>query len=298
MKHLFNLNFKNIFIIICLCLDFNLYAKQVEKHPAIPLPMGNFALPYSQQPGPMVSFGENILDKGKIQYSVNMIAFLGNNNIYTVVDQNLIYGITDDFSLLLSVPISPQNQEESTYSFGLNDIAAQFEYSFYNFEGKTFSHDATIVANATYPAGSVVEKPPTGYGAMTFFIGGTYNYTAVNWNIFLSSGALLTTNLLGTRRFGNEFLYQFGFAINSPSPPKTIFAWVLELDGTYAWQDKYKGIVDPDSGGNVIYLTPSFSFSTKNLIVQLGAGYPVIQNLNGNQLKQFWTPQMNLTYTF
>lgn len=298
MKNGFDLNLKNIAILMCLYLNINIYAKQVEKHPEIPLPIGNFSLPYSQQPGPMVSFGENILDKGEVQYSINMIALLGNNDIYTVVEQDLIYGITDDFSLLLSIPISPQNQEESTYSFGLNDITAQFEYSLYSLEGKTFGHDATIVANATYPAGSAVQKPPTGYGAMTFFVGATYNYTSVNWNMFFSSGALLTTNLLGTRRFGNEYLYQFGFALNTASPPKTIFAFVFEFDGTYSSKDKYKGIVDPNSGGNVIYLTPSFSVSTTNLIVQLGGGYPVVQNLNGHQLKQFWSPQIDLTYTF
>lgn len=299
MSNQVKLKIRMIFLLCYLLLSrLNLYAKQVEIHPEKTISSGNFELPYSQQPWPFVSFGENILDQGLLQGSVSLIAYLGNNNLYTLIDQNMIYGITDDLSVLLSVPISPQNIAGSAYSYGLNDITAQLEYAFFHHEGRTYAHDATVVGNVTYPSGTTAENPPTGFGAMTFFLGATYNYTGLHWVTFLSSGGIFTTNLCGKRQFGDQFFYQFGLGRSVASPKKTIFSWLVEVDGTYAWKINTHGIMDPNSGGNVIYVTPSISAATEHLIVQFGVGYPVIQDLNGNQTKYFWTPQMNLAYTF
>lgn len=284
--------------ILCFVPKTALHAKPVEMHPEIMLPIGNFSLPYSQQPWPLVSFGQNILDQGVMQLAVDSIAYLGGSNVYTIVDPYFIYGITDDFSLLLSMPISPQNIANSSHSFGLNDVTMQFEYAFYNYEKKISAHTATIVGNLTFPSGSANKNPPTGFGSMSVFLGATYNYTGLYWFSFASSGAVLTTNWLGKREFGNQFLYQFGFGRSIPSPKKTIFAAVLEFDGTYTSKNKIDGLQNPNSGSNIIYLTPSLSASTEHLLFQAGIGYPIIQTLNGTQLKYFWSPEINFMYTF
>jgi hypothetical protein len=73
---------------------------------------------------------------------------------------------------------------------------------------------------------------------------------------------------------------------------------MVEFDGTYSCRNKILGEIDPNSGGNIIYITPSlFISSKKSLVIQFGIGFPVHQHLYGNQnnkenlleAKIFWT---------
>ncbi len=148
----------------------------------------------------------------------------------------------------------------------------------------------------TFPTGSGTKIPPTGFEAISFFLGATLNYSTVNWMVFTSYGGILTTTRHKTR-FGNEIFYEFGLERYLPSPCGWIFAMMLEFNGVYSWKNKIKGTIDPDSGGNVIYLTPSLWFSSKRLIIQLGAGYPIVQHLFGSQPKKFISYDINIGVT-
>lgn len=64
-----------------------------------------------------------------------------------------------------------------------------------------------------------------------------------------------------------------------------IFALMVEADGQYSEKDKINGIINPNSGGNVVFITPSLWISSKKLILQFGIGFPVVQDLYGNQNK-------------
>ena len=61
---------------------------------------------------------------------------------------------------------------------------------------------------------------------------------------------------------------------------------MVEIDGFYYEKDKIQGHVDPNSGGNVIYVTPSIWISTPTIYFQLGAGLPVSQHWNGHQNRE------------
>ncbi|KTD71733.1 hypothetical protein Lste_0018 [Legionella steelei] len=65
-------------------------------------------------------------------------------------------------------------------------------------------------------------------------------------------------------------------------------------DGQYSQRNKINGGIDFNSGGNVVYVTPSLWVSSKKLIVQLGVGLPVTQNLYGNQTKDSYLLVANL----
>ncbi len=262
-----------------------------------PPTLGNFALPTSQQPGPLVSFGENIIDKGQAQLFVFADVFIGKNSCLTDVVPGILYGITNDLSFFFNVPFSPGNKDRDKHSSGIEDIFAQFEYAFYNGINSNSVNQATIVANIAFPTGSSSKDPPTGFGSSSFFLGATFNHTAIDWFIFTSPGAIFTTSRHGTK-FGDHFLYQFGFGRNIPSPAGWIFAWVLEFDGQYSWKDKIKGCTDPDSGGNTIYMTPSIWISSRRIILQFGAGYPIVQHLFGDQPKKFVSFDFDFGVTF
>ena len=285
---------KNIFLLV---LSFLIGASILKGEDVGHLPLGNFSLSTSQQISPLVSFGQTIVDKGQTQFFVFADSSFGPDNYSTDIYPYVMYGIRDDLAVSLYVPFSPGNKYGSSYSSGIEDMYVQLEYAFYTRVGSYFEDQATIVADVIFPTGSSSKSPPTGAGSTSFFLGSAFSHTTYNWYFFVSPGAVLTTSKEGTK-LGDQIVYQWGLGRDFPSPVGWIFAWMVEFDGQYSWKSKTKGVTDPDFGGNVIYLTPSLWFSSEKYIIQFGAGYPIVQYLFGNQLKQNIALDFSLGVTF
>jgi hypothetical protein len=60
---------------------------------------------------------------------------------------------------------------------------------------------------------------------------------------------------------------------------------MIEFDGTYTEKNKIEGEIDPDSGGNIIFVTPSIYLASKRWIFQWGISLPIVQQLHGHQEK-------------
>ena len=194
----------------------------------------------------------------------------------------ILYGITDRFSIFLNVPVAPRYQQREKHASGIEDVILQLEYAFYTKSTSTFYDHATLVGNVTFPSGSISKDPATGYGSPTSFLGTTFDRTYKDWYLFTAYGALLTTAHHGTK-FGNEFFYQYGLGCNiCDIDSKWLFAWMTEIDGFYVGKSRIHGLLNPDSGGNVVYITPSLWVSSKKIIIQLGAGWVISQHLFGN----------------
>lgn len=263
-----------------------------------PPSIGNFIFPSSQQPGPLVGFGQNIIDKHETQLFLYGDYFNKKGGYSSDFIPSLLYGITDNFSIFLNLPVAIGYKNGSNQSSGLEDAFVQFEYAFYARQTREFSEQATVVTNMTFPTGSSTKNPPTGSGSPNFFLGATYNRTYVDWFGFTSYGVVIPTSENNTQ-FGNQFLYQAGLGRNILDVDKQwIFAWVLEATGQYAEQSATNGGVNTATGGNIVYLTPSLWISSKNLIIQPGISFPVIQHLYGNQLENNYALVLNLGWTF
>lgn len=263
-----------------------------------PPKIGNFSLPASQQPGSLISFGENIFDKGTTQFSLVGDYFKGSARYSTDVIPALLYCLTDTSSLLFTVPYAARYKEGDNRSSGIEDMNLQFEHAINTNSNKCYSDLATIVANVTFPTGSATKTPPTGFGAPTYFLGGVFLRLYVDWYFLTSHGFLATTSHHGTK-FGNQFLYQFGLGRNiAYISDKFIFDWLVELTGQYISRNKIMGEEDPNSGGNTVLLTPSLWFSTKRTIFQFGIGSPVVQHLFGVQRKNHYVLIGSFRWTF
>lgn len=259
---------------------------------------GLLAFPPSQQVTPLISFGQNIFDKKQTQVLLAANKFNGEHQYSINIIPSYIYTFTDSLSLFLSVPIAVRNRQKHDHSSGVGDAIIQAEYAFYTKAYKTFYDQATIVANVTIPTGSTKKNPNTGIGSNSFFIGYTFSRNGINWLYFMSSGGLLTTSSHRTK-FGSEFLYQCGIVRRIANTKEWLFAFMLEFDGTYTWKNKIHGTIDQNSGGNVIYLTPSLWISSaESLIFQIGIGFPVQQHLFGHQEKNDYLIQLNTGWTF
>lgn len=273
--------------------------KKDEKAPAKlePPKIGNFALPVSQQPAALFGFGGNIIDKGEVQLYFFADAFQGKKRAVIDLIPSILFGVTDDLSLYFVFPYTPLLRDGRHRSSGLEDCFVQLEYAFYNKSTLTYVDQATIVANITAPTGSSKRNPPTGFGAPSLFLGATYYHVRVDWFVFVAPGAVMIASEHRTK-FGDQFLYQFGVGRNIPSPEGTIYAWMVEVDGQYNKKNRMHGKLDPDSGGNTIWLTPSLWISNKDFLLQVGASVPLNQNLFGKQRKFDYAVNLNFAWSF
>jgi hypothetical protein len=267
--------------------------KEEEKPPEI----GNFSLPVSQQPAALFGFGGNIIQKGEVQLYLFADGFFGNQRTVSDLIPSVLFGITDEWSIYFNFPYAPKMRNGEAGSSGLEDFFVQLEYAFYNKSTSTYQDQATVVANVTVPTGSIHKNPPTGFGAPSLFVGGTFYRTYVHWFFFTSHGAILP---FSTHHFkaGDQFLYQMGFGRNFCSPEGWIYAWMVEVDGQYSQKNRVRGKLDPNSGGNYIYVTPSLWVSSKEFLLQLGFTLPLNQNLFGHQRKIDYGFNLNVAWSF
>lgn len=259
--------------------------EECDTKEAKPLPIGNFALPLSQQIAPLVSFGQLEIGPKDLQYYLLGDFFWGSKTYTTFLTPAILYGVTDEIDIYLQLPVSTGERVYNHTSGGLEDFILQFEYAYYSFTSWCYTNQATVVASISYPTGNPYKMPPTGYGAPAFFLGGTFSHVSQWWYAFASFGGLFPTENKGLK-FGDSILYQCGFErVICAIPDCMIFAWMVEFDGTYTKKNWFRGHINSNTGGNVILVTPSLWYSTKHWILQGGVGIPVVQHLNGNQPK-------------
>ena len=253
-----------------------------------PPKIGIFSMPITQQPGPFISFGQNIIDKGDLQIFLLADQLKGEDKKITHIVPSTLYGLTQTLSLFISAPYFLQAQESIFHSSGFGDSLVQLEYSFYQKDTYEYAQLATAVGGILFPTGSSRKTPPTGTGSPQFFFGTTLNRTYFNWYVFISPGTLQTTTNEDDKKFGNLYLYQFGIGRSLYTiDTRLLIAAMIELDGTYSEKDRIHGEVDPNTGGNIVLLTPSIWVSGQHLTLQFGVGFPIVQHLNGIQRKNY-----------
>lgn len=262
------------------------------------LPIGILAFPTSQQLSPFISFGQNILDQGQFQPGYFGDAFLGPRRQLIDAVPNYIYGISDNLSIYVELPaFAPYYHDRNSHTSSLEDTVVQLEYAYYNNEETYYIDQATFVGALIFPSGSASVTPPTGFGSTAIFLGTTLSRTGTLWYYFTSFGAVFMSSQEGMRT-GNLYLYQMGIGRWITTLDDWLICWLLEFDGQYQEHNKFRHRSDLNSGGSVLYVTPSIWVSNCNWRFQFGAGYAVQQHLFGNQSRHGALLVMDITYTF
>ena len=262
------------------------------------LKIGILSFPTSQQPTPLISFGQNLLEahqtqarlitnevRGAHQYSINLVP-------------SVLYAFTNETSILISAPFDVRNRVDNHHSSGGGDLIIEGEYAFYTKPPRDYYYQGTVLANISIPTGSTHKNPNTGVGSNTIFIGETFSRNSIDWLSFASLGSILTTTSHRTK-LGNQFLYQCGIGRRIYNNEDWLFAWMIEFTGTFAWRNRINGLIDHNSGGNTILCTPSLWISSsKSLIIQIGGGFPVLQNPFGHQNNLHYLLECTTAWTF
>ncbi len=275
-----------------------------------PLSVGNFVLPISQQPSPLFSFGQNIVDKGdKIGY-VNPIFLTGHDKKRFFYNElYFLYGLTDSLSIFGLLPAPVISKQDNVRNSGFGDIIVQMEYALFDKRTETSIMQSTIVGSIYLPTGIMqtdetdiisAHAPFTGNGATSFFLGTTLSRTTTDWYSFGSIGGLITRHAGHRGKIGNSFFYQAGIGHNLGRYCDKVMLLLLEIDGVWSGKDIICDEADFNSGGNIVYVGPVFYYANENTIIQAGFQMPIIQNLNGVQPKNSvllsvsWAHKFNL----
>ena len=243
---------------------------------------GNLAFPTSQEPSPLFSLGQNIVDKKDLLALATFEQNGGHMRDYISLIPSVLYGITDDLSILGYLPIvfEYKQDDHGKLKRGIGDLTLQAEWAFYNNDQPDRSYQATFVGNIGLPTGAWrPDKPNLGLANVSFLLGGTFSYLSANWYAFISGGALLTTTRESTK-YGNQFFYEAGAGYRLGTIKNWLFNIILEFNGAFYQSDKLCGSTDHTSGGNVIYLGPSLYAATyDHFIFIAGAQFPITQSL-------------------
>lgn len=263
------------------------------------LKLGNFALPSSQQPGPLVGFGQNMLDKGDLQL-FNFIDYLhGCNKNFSQIIPTLLYGFTTDLSLYLQLPIATKFQENNDLYRGPSEALMQLEYSFFNRSTETTLNQISVVANVAFSFESGFKSIRKGQATTNLFLGFTASHMGTDWYPFASLGVIYAVPESKKTKYGNQVLYECGLSRNiSYKEDGYIFNWMIELDGFYEQQDKECGACNPNSGSNTILFGPSLWFSTKHFSIQGGISGVIYEKLQGKQNRNKYYITVDIGWKF
>lgn len=235
------------------------------------------------------------------------------------------YGLTDDLTLGLKVPYtlrsgirSPDEDPDSKIinkqgdPSGFGDVSIFSQYRFF--------HSADNLNHAALTLGL---KTPTGQTALTNNQGtnfethhqpgsGSWNpsaglsFTRVMGSFSFDTNVLYTVATKGAQGtdLGDNFGYNLALSYAFGAPARNAFfaasnnaPWtaVLELNGEWQGYQKTAGLKDPNSGGNIVFISPGVRYSGgKNWNTALSVGAPIVKDFNGYQTP----PDYRITYRF
>jgi hypothetical protein len=73
---------------------------------------------------------------------------------------------------------------------------------------------------------------------------------------------------------------------------------MLEFNGELHDKQRTGGVVDSNSGGNTIYVSPGLRLTIENWSGYVSTGFPIINNLNGIQPTPAWRVIGGLSVVF
>ncbi|MGZ4999679.1 MAG: transporter [Methylomonas sp.] len=240
------------------------------------------------------------------------------HSVYTFLQPSLFaaYGVTDDLTLGLRLPYvlrsgvhspsgEPGDPDNSINHLGdpsgFGDVSLFGQYRFFH-TADNLNH-LSFVAGLKTPTGAtgvktnqgdlfeVHHQPGSGSWDPSF----GFSFTRAMGQFSFDSSVLYTVATQGAQEtnLGDVFDYNIAISYAFGAPARNaLFAesnnapWtaVLELNGTRREHQKTAGIVDPNSGGDTVYISPGVRYSGgKNWNTALSFGVPIVDNLNGYQ---------------
>ena len=213
-----------------------------------------------------------------------------------------VYGVTEKFALIGMVPYMDMTLKMAGINrgaAGLGDSMLLGRYQVFQLDrpGETFR--AQILGGLKLPTGrddksdAMGRLPPPmqlGSGSYDPVVGGTFTWQRLRWQADFDLSYKINTKANGFR-FGDTLAHDAAFEYRlSPQTlpeqgvPSFIYG-VLELNGRWAERSELHGAKVGDSGGYTLFISPGLQYVTQRWVAEISVQWPLIQDLNGNQVK-------------
>jgi hypothetical protein len=286
----------------------------INTESAVPLAPGGWSggLRWELQQSDRLSDAEMIQiktdDPGADVHSVDQVS---------VISLDFAYGLSENLTLGLTLPWVerkdvrvPENTDagaEISYdgdSTGLGDLKVFGLWRFFR-EAATTSH-AGLLFGLSMPTGkdndtdlngeTFEQEFQTGSGSWDPFLGVAYTRGFGRIGLDLSATYTLVNEGSQSTDLGDYFAYNAGLAYALTPDAPLRWTAVLELNGL--WRDKQVigSETDPNSGGKWLELTPGITLSGKSWSTFANAGFPLVNDPNGDQDKHDFRVLLGVRY--
>ncbi|RME02018.1 MAG: transporter [Calditrichaeota bacterium] len=191
----------------------------------------------------------------------------------------VIYGLTPDWAVTVVVPYQFANDQRPS---GLGDLVFRTKYRFFRHDFHGASLQAALHAGVKWPTGDVEKR--LGRGNRSGFVGASFGFESRRQYFFAGARVHINGSYRGLNQ-GEAFRFNLAYGIrpwklqyHQPDP-----VFLLELNGNVLARDELNGQPLVNSGGQVLSLGPGLLFSYRNVMLKVGIGFPVLNNLNGDQ---------------
>lgn len=128
--------------------------------------------------------------------------------------------------------------------------------------------------------------------------GGGTQSTNLGDLVFYNAAASYRWLGIGTHRHGGPMYHGGVPHDHAPEPGGPALDLVLELNGEWSDKQKTAGIIDDQSGGSVILISPGLRLSQGPWSGFVSVGVPVARDLNGTQAEPDWRIRTGVGVTF
>ena len=241
---------------------------------------------------PIFGLGPHVIYKGGVGVEVEIDGERSSGNLKTerelAVDTEIIYGITSDLAVTLVIPgildkvRITETEDQSSSGFG--DLSIRLKYRFWRRDSPGIQDSAAIILGGKFPTGDENEKPKLGSGSTDFLFGLAVARESRRWYYFGDFRYRLNTTD-DQFKAGDKIFADAAIGIRPWLTEYLEPDWVFLVEANWETQQRNEqfGQAVSDSGGNLLFVSPGFFLTYRNLAVKGGVQVPVYQNLYGNQ---------------
>ncbi len=209
----------------------------------------------------------------------------------------LPYNVTTTFQLGAITPLVTRSLtmdagDES--SSGLGDMSIFAKKLLVQVDGKGETFRVAIKGTLKLPTGRQTSALPLGTGSTDYGASLVAGWLKGRLGLYGETIWFLNTSN-GDLDYGNRFAYNLalGFRLSPaayrryPSPQLNFF---LELNGSTVQRSRFGGLENPDSGGDLLFLSPGLQYvGGRKWLVEASLQLPLRDRPNGTQLGTDWT---------
>ncbi len=248
---------------------------------------------------PVFSLGPETIYKDGVGVETEFEYEEGGTDKETSLHYELLYGVTENWAVTLEVPQVLDQKETGMSSEGLGDMAVRSKYQIFKRDTLGAQDKLTLLYGLKFPTGDKNKTPPLGSGSYDHLFGLSAGHESIKWYRFATVRYVLRPDA-GVLDKGDRLMLDVAAGLRPWLRPYKSWDLVMLLEGSYitTWKDLKNGAALSNSGGQELFLGPTFLWSIRNWMFKGGIQFPILQDLNGHQDERDFRTQLAVEYHF